>query len=69
MIRNLDDIGVMLDDDYGIAFITQLLQQLIQPVHVPGMQADTGLVKNISNIHQAAAQMLHHLDPLRLASG
>ncbi|MNW59383.1 hypothetical protein D3C74_372960 [compost metagenome] len=29
MICQLDYIGIMLDDNYGIAFISQLLQQFI----------------------------------------
>src|SRR5688572_18497299 len=33
------------------------------------MQADTWLVKDIHDIHKAAAEVLHHLDALRLAAG
>ncbi|MNJ03021.1 hypothetical protein D3C73_1631900 [compost metagenome] len=37
MIRHLYHVGIMLDDNHGIALVTQLLQQLIQPVYITGV--------------------------------
>ena len=39
MVRDFDDIGIMLHDENGIAPIAQLLQQFIQTMHIARVQA------------------------------
>ena len=69
MVRHLDHVRVMLHDDDRVALVAQLLQQLIQAVHVARVQADARLVEDVHHVHQAAAQVLDHLDALRFAAG
>jgi hypothetical protein len=69
VIGHLNHVGVMLDHQDGIALVTQLLQQLIQAVDIARVHPDAGFVKDVQDIHQAAAQMLDHLDALRLTAG
>ena len=69
MVGRLDHVGIMLDDNDGIALVAQLLKQFIQTMHVARMQADARLIEYICNIDQTAAQVLDHLDALRLAAG
>ena len=38
-------------------------------MHVARVHSDAWLVKDIHHVHQAAAEMLHHFDALRLATG
>ncbi len=58
----------MLDDDHGVALVAQFLEQLGQAVHVAGVEADARLVEDVHHVDEAAAEVLHHLDPLRLAA-
>ena len=44
-------------------------QQLIQAVNVARVQANARLVEDIEHVYKAAAEMLDHLDALRLAAG
>ncbi|MNL84460.1 hypothetical protein D3C87_2124290 [compost metagenome] len=38
-------------------------------MYITWVQTDAGLIKDISDIYQTAAQVLHHLDTLRLTAG
>ena len=51
-----------------VAFVAQLLQQLIQAVNIARVHADTRFIEDVHHIHQAAAQMFDHLDALRFAA-
>jgi hypothetical protein len=69
MIRYFDHITVMFDHNHRIALVAQLLQQLIQTVDITRMHPDTGFVKDVHHIHEAAAQVLDHFDALRFTAG
>ena len=68
VVGGLDHVGVVFDDEHRVALVAQLLQQLVQAVHVARVHADARLVKDVQHVHQAAAQVLDHLDALRLAA-
>jgi hypothetical protein len=59
----------VLHHHHRIAFIAQFHQQFVQTVDIPRVQSEAGLVKDIHDIHKAAAQMLNHLDALGFAPG
>ena len=69
VIRHFDHVRIVLHDEDGVALVAQLLQQLIQAMHVAWVQSDARLVEDIHHVHQAAAQMLDDLDALRFAAG
>ena len=58
----------MFHYQHGVALIAQLLQVLVQAMYIARVQTHARLIENIHHIHQAAAQMLDHLDTLRLAA-
>ena len=47
VIRHLDDIQIVLNDDDGIARIRQLLQYVDQLLYVDGVQAGRGFVQDV----------------------
>jgi len=51
-IRRADRVLVMLDDDEGVAQVAQPHQRLDEPVVVPLMQTNAGLIQDIENAHQ-----------------
>ena len=59
----------MFDDEDRVALVPQLLQQFVEPVYVTRVQPDAGLIEDVHDIDQAAADVLDHLYPLRLAAG
>ena len=55
MVRTLDEIQVVLDDNDRVARIHQLLQHLDQAMHVRNVQACGRLIKDIHRLAGAAA--------------
>ena len=53
VIRRMDRVFVMLDDDHGIADISEMNQRLEKPRIVALMQPDRGLVENIEHAGQS----------------
>ena len=69
VVGDLHHVGVVLDDDHGVALVAQLLEQLGEAMHVARVQADARLVEDVHHVDEAAAEVLDHLDALRLAAG
>ena len=70
MVRGLDDIQVVLDDQHGAAAVAQPLQNLQQALDVVRVQAGCGLVQHIEGFAGiAAGELRGQLDALRLAAG
>ncbi len=64
IVGDADDVGVVLDDDHGVAFVAELLQQLVEAMHVARVQADARLVEDVHHVDEAAAEVLDHLHAL-----
>ena len=47
MIGDFDDIQIMLDDDYGVACVRQLLQDVDQLLDIDSVQASGGFVQDV----------------------
>ena len=62
-------IGIVLDDQQGVAQIAQALQNFDQAVRVARMQADGRLVEHVERADQMRAQRSGQLDALRFAAG
>lgn len=70
IVRDLDDIKIVLDDEHGIARVDQPLQYLDQLVHVRHVQARRRLVEDIERAARRSSGKLRcELDALRLAAG
>ena len=69
VVGRAQHIGVVLDDEDGVAQVAQLLKNMNQPRRVPGVQPDGRLVQNIERAHQLRAERGGQLNALRLAAG
>ena len=69
MIRQCNDLLVMLDHQHRIVLIPQLEKKVTDPLHIRWMQSRGRFIEDIGDIAQAAAQMPDHLQPLKLAAG
>ena len=65
VVRTLDEIQVVLNDNDRVARIHQLLQHLDQAMHVRDVQAGGRLIEDIHRLAGAAAgQLIGQLDTL-----
>jgi len=63
-------IQIVFNDQHGIAFVRELMQDREQAVDVVEMQAGGRFVQDIQSLAGGAAgQLIGQLDPLRLAAG
>ena len=62
-----DDIGVVLDDDEGVARVAQLVEDGDEPANVARVKADARLVEDKEGVHQRCAQGGGEIDALDLA--
>ena len=63
-----DRLGLVLDDEHGVALVPQLQQQLVHALDVVGVQADGRLVEHVGDVGERRAEVADHLGPLRLAA-
>ena len=68
VIRHRDHVGVVLDDDHGVALIAQLPEDRDQPLVVARVQADRRLVEHVQRADQRRAERRREVDALRLAA-
>ena len=52
VVGDLDHVGVVLDDEHGVALIAQLPQDGDQPLVVARVQADRRLVEHVERADQ-----------------
>ena len=70
VVRRLDDVQIVLDDEHGVARLNEALQDLEQLLHVVHMQACGRLVEDIERLARGTARQLRRqLHALRLAAG
>ena len=69
MVGGAEDVGVVLDDEDGVAEVAQLFEDANEPGGVAGVQADGGLVEDVERADQARAERSGELDALRFAAG
>ncbi len=63
-----DGVGIVLDDEHGVAEVAQAGQRAQQAVVVALVQADAGLVQDVEHAHQAGADLGRQADALGLAA-
>ena len=69
VVGDRDGLGLVLDDQHGVALVAQLEQQVVHPLDVVGVQADRGLVEDVGDVGERGAEVADHLGPLRLTAG
>ncbi len=68
VVGDRDHVGVVLDDQHGVALVAQLPQDRDEPQVVARMQADGRLVQHVQRVDQRRAQRRGQVDALRLAA-
>ena len=68
VVGDPDHLGVVLDDEDGVALVAKPPEQRVHPLDVMGVQADRRLVEDVGHVGQRRAQVADHPRPLRLAA-
>ncbi len=69
MVGDRDGLGLVLDDQHGVALVAQLQQQVVHALDVVGVQSDRRLVEDVRDIGERRAEVADHLRALGLAPG
>jgi hypothetical protein len=71
MIRGLDHVQVMLDQEHCVSGVHQPVQRFQHPLHVGQVQARCRFVENVHGVFRALkfAEFCRHFDALSLAAG
>jgi hypothetical protein len=69
VVGDPDGLLVVFDDDQGVAQVAEADQGLDEPLVVPLMEPDRGLVEDVEHPHQTRADLGGEPDPLRLPAG
>ncbi len=59
-----DHLGLVLDDEHGVPFVSQLQQQGVHALDVVGVQPDGGLVEDVGHVGQRGSEVTNHLGAL-----
>ncbi len=65
-VRGQDRVGVVFDDQHGVAEVAQSLERVEQAVVVARMQSNGGFVQNVEHAHQARTHLGGESDALGL---
>ena len=68
VIGDADHVGVVLDDDHGVALVAELPEDVDEPLVVARVQADRRLVEHVERADQRRAERRREVDALRLAA-
>ena len=64
MVRSANDVGVVLDDEDGVAEVAEVEHDADELGGVSGVEADGGLVQYIERAHKARSERRCELDAL-----
>ena len=68
VVGDRDRLGLVLDDEHGVALVAQAQQQVVHPLDVVRVQADRRLVEDVGDVGERRAEVADHLRALRLAA-
>ena len=68
VVGGADDVGVVLDDEDGVAEVAQVLHDADELGGVAGVQADGGFVEDVEGADEPGAERGGELDALRFAA-
>ena len=69
VVGGADDVGVVLDDEDGVAEIAEVFHDADELGGVAGVEADGGLVEDVKGADEAGAERRGELNALGFASG
>ena len=69
MVGGAEDVGIVLDDDDGVAEVAEVLEDADEAVGVAGVQADGWLVEDVEGADETRAQRGRELNALGFAAG
>ena len=69
VVGDRDGLRLVLNDEHGVALVSQTQEQVVHALDVVGMEPRRGFIEHVRDVGQRRAQMADHLDPLRLATG
>ena len=69
VVGGANDVGVMLDDEDGVAEVAEGVEDADELGGVAGVQADGGLVEDVEGADETAAERCGELDALGFAAG
>ena len=69
MVGGADDVGVVLDDEDGVAEVAQGVEDVDELGGVAGVQADGRLIEHVERADEARAERGCELNALRFAAG
>jgi hypothetical protein len=69
VVGGADGLGVVLDDDHGVADVAQARERVEEPAVVALVKADRGLVEDVEDAGQLASDLARQADALALPAG
>ena len=69
VVGGADDVGVVLDDEDGVAEVAEVFHDADELGGIAGVEADGGLVEDVERADEAGAEGCGELDALRFAAG
>ena len=69
VVGGTDDVGVVLDDEDGVAEVAEVFHDADELGGVAGVEADGGLVEDVEGADEAGAERGGELNALRFAAG
>ena len=69
MVGGADDVGVVLDDEDGVAEVAEVFHDADELGGVAGVEADAGLVEDVERADETGAERGGELDALGFAAG
>ena len=68
VVGDLDHLRLVLDDQHGVGLVAKAQQQIVQPLHVVGVEAGGRLVEDVGHVGEGRPEVADHLGALRLAA-
>ena len=68
VVGDRDDLGLVLDDEHGVALVAQPQQQVVHALDVVRVQPDGRLVEDVGDVGEGGSEVADHLRALRLAA-
>ena len=69
VVAGFDDLGVVFDDQDGVSFVAQAVQQVDDAGGVVGVKAGCGFIENLGQFGEGGIQVHDGADALRLPAG
>ena len=69
MVGGADDVGVVFDDEDGVAEVAEVVEDPDEAFGIAGMEADGGFIEDVAGADEAGTEASGELDALGFAAG